>query len=132
MRGWRLRTLGPGGYSATDENFDKTGDIVLQTSLEQRFPIYSFLLGSLFIDAGNIWLRQESADFPNGNFKLDSFYKQIAMDMGLGLRFDFSFFIFRLDAAIPFHDPATADKWFDKDVFRIQNTILNFGIGYPF
>lgn len=132
MRGWRLRTLGPGGYSASDQNYDKTGDIMLQTSIEQRFPIYSFLLGSLFIDAGNVWLRQESEDFPNGNFKLDTFYKQIAMDMGVGLRFDFSFFIFRLDAAIPFHDPATADTWFAKDVFKINNTILNFGIGYPF
>jgi len=132
MRGWRLRSLGPGGYSATNENFDKTGDIMLQTSIEQRFPIYSFLLGCLFIDAGNIWLRQESADFPDGNFQLNTFYKQIAMDMGIGLRFDFSFFIFRLDAAVPFHDPASADKWFEKDVFNINNTIVNFGIGYPF
>lgn len=132
MRGWRLRSLGPGAHSSTDKNFDKTGDIMLQTSLEQRFPIYSFLLGSLFIDAGNIWLRKESADFPNGNFKLNSFYKQIAMDMGVGLRFDFSFFIFRLDAAVPFRDPATADTWFHKDVFRFSNSILNFGIGYPF
>lgn len=132
MRGWRLRSLGPGGYSSSNQNFDKTGDIMLQSSIEQRFPIYSFLLGSFFIDAGNIWLRQPSADFPNGNFKLNTFYKQIAMDMGVGLRFDFSFFIFRLDAAIPVHDPATPDKWFDKSVFNFDNSILNFGIGYPF
>jgi outer membrane protein assembly factor BamA len=133
MRGWRLRSLGPGGYESSDQNYDKTGDIMLQTSIEQRFPIYSFLLGSLFIDAGNVWLRQESKkDFQNGNFKLNTFYKQIAMDMGIGFRFDFSFFIFRLDAAIPFHDPAKADKWFANDVFKIKNTILNFGIGYPF
>jgi len=132
MRGWRLRSLGPGGYASSSETYDKTGDIMLQTSIEQRFPIYSFLHGSLFIDAGNIWLRKESLDFQNGNFTLDTFYKQIAMDMGLGLRFDFSFFIFRLDAAIPFHDPATADQWFSKEVFNYKNTILNFGIGYPF
>ena len=131
MRGWRLRSLGPGGYSASDANYDKTGDIMLQTSIEQRFPIYSFLLGSLFIDAGNIWLRQESEDFPNGNFKLTSFYKQIALDMGVGLRFDFSFFIFRLDAAVPFHNPATGD-WFSSQDFQINKMILNFGIGYPF
>jgi len=132
MRGWRLRSLGPGAYSSTNENYDKTGDIMLQASIEQRFPIYSFLLGSLFIDAGNIWLRQESEDFPDGNFKLSTFYKQIAMDMGIGLRFDFSFFIFRLDAAVPFHNPAVEGKWFDKDVFNYKNSILNFGIGYPF
>jgi outer membrane protein assembly factor BamA len=105
---------------------------MLQTSIEQRFPIYSFLLGSFYIDAGNIWLRKKSADFQNGKFKLNTFYKQFAMDIGVGLRFDFSFFIFRLDAAIPFHEPAIADKWFNKDVFKINNTILNFGIGYPF
>jgi outer membrane protein assembly factor BamA len=132
MRGWRLRSLGPGGYSSTEENYDKTGDIMLQASIEQRFPIYSFLLGSLFIDAGNIWLRQESEDFPDGNFKVNTFYKQIAMDMGIGLRFDFSFFIFRLDVAVPFHNPASESKWFDKDVFNYKNSILNFGIGYPF
>lgn len=132
MRGWRLRSLGPGAYSTSDVSYDKTGDIMLQASIEQRFPIYSFLLGSVFIDAGNIWLRKESADFPNGNFKPGSFYKQIAMDMGVGLRFDFSFFIFRLDAAVPFHNPVTADNWFDKAIFNYQNSILNFGIGYPF
>ncbi len=132
MRGWRLRSLGPGAYSSSNQNFDKTGDIMLQSSIEQRFPIYSFLLGSFFIDAGNIWLRQPSEDFQNGNFKLNTFYKQIAMDMGVGLRFDFSFFIFRLDAAVPVHDPATPDKWFDKNVFKFNNSILNFGIGYPF
>ncbi len=132
MRGWRLRSLGPGGYSTSAVAYDKTGDIMLQTSIEQRFPIYSFLLGTFFIDAGNVWLRKESADYPDGNFKLNTFYKQIAMDMGVGLRFDFSFFIFRLDAAIPFHNPAVADKWFSSNDFRVKNTILNFGIGYPF
>lgn len=134
MRGWRLRSLGPGAYSdsLSDTRFDKTGDIMLQASVEQRFPIYSFLLGSIFIDAGNVWLRNESVDFPNGEFKLDSFYKQIAMNIGFGLRFDFSFFILRLDAAVPFHDPAVADKWFSPDIFRLDNSILNFGIGYPF
>jgi outer membrane protein assembly factor BamA len=131
MRGWRLRSLGPGGYSTTAVTYDKTGDIMLQASIEQRFPIYSFLLGSIFIDAGNIWLREKSEDFPDGNFKLDSFYKQIAMDMGFGLRFDFSFFIFRLDAAVPFHNPATGE-WFSQDDFQFSNSILNFGIGYPF
>lgn len=132
MRGWRLRSLGPGAYTSSDVRFDKTGNIMLQSSLEQRFPIYSFLLGSFFIDAGNIWLRQKSIDFPEGEFNFGSFYKQIAMDIGFGLRFDFSFFIFRLDAAVPFHNPATPDKWFSSQDFRIKNSILNFGIGYPF
>lgn len=132
MRGWRLRTLGPGAYVDETQNYDKTGDIILQASIEQRFPIYSFLLGSLFIDAGNVWLRKPSTDFPGGEFKLDSFYKQIALNLGIGLRFDFSFFIFRLDGAVPFKNPANDKGWFNKDDFQISNTVLNFGIGYPF
>ena len=132
MRGWRLRSLGPGGYVSTDNNYNKTGEIMLQSSLENRFPIYSFLLGSFFVDAGNVWLRRPSVDFPDGEFKFDSFYKQIAMDLGFGLRFDFSFFILRLDAAVPFHDPTHPGHWFSSDLFNYQHAILNFGIGYPF
>ncbi len=132
MRGWRLRSLGPGAFVASNLRYDKTGDIILQSSLEHRFPIYSFLLGSLFVDAGNIWLREKSEDFPEGDFQLKSFYKQIAMDAGLGLRFDFSFFIFRLDAAVPVHNPALAGTWFNQQDFKLRNSILNFGIGYPF
>ena len=105
---------------------------MLHSSIENRFPIYSFLLGSFFVDAGNVWLRRPSDDFENGEFKLNTFYKQIAMDLGFGLRFDFSFFILRLDAAVPFHDPTHPGQWFNSDLFNYQNAILNFGIGYPF
>ncbi len=132
MRGWRLRSLGPGAYIASDKNFNKTGDIMLQASIETRFPIYSFLLGSFFVDAGNVWLRKRSDDFEDGEFKLNTFYNQIAMDVGFGLRFDFSFFILRLDAAVPFHDPTKPTEWFSNEVFKYKNGILNFGIGYPF
>ena len=132
LRGWRLRSLGPGAFVDSTVSFDKTGDIMLQASLEHRFPIYSFLNGSFFVDAGNIWLREKSEDFPDGEFKINKFYNQIAMDLGFGLRFDFSFFIFRLDAAVPFCNPARVEKWFNKDDFRIKKSILNFGIGYPF
>ncbi len=132
MRGWRLRSLGPGAYVSTNLNYDKTGEIMLQASIENRFPIYSFLLGSFFIDAGNVWLRKSSADFEGGEFNLNTFYKQIAMDLGFGLRFDFSFFILRLDAAVPFYDPTKPGEWFSQEVFNYKKGILNFGIGYPF
>lgn len=132
MRGWRLRSLGPGAYVDSINNYDKTGDIMLQATIEHRFPIYSVLLGSFFIDAGNVWLRKTSEDFPNGEFSLNTFYKQIAMDIGFGLRFDFSFFILRLDGAVPFHDPTKPKAWFDSEDFKFRNSILNFAIGYPF
>jgi outer membrane protein assembly factor BamA len=132
MRGWRLRSLGPGAYVDSQNQYDKTGNIMLQTSIEHRFPIYDFLLGSLFVDAGNIWLLQASPDFPGGEFNFNTFYKQLAMDLGIGLRFDFSFFIFRVDAAIPFKSPTVQGEWFNPDVFTFDHLILNFGIGYPF
>jgi outer membrane protein assembly factor BamA len=132
MRGWHLRSLGPGAYLASDQNYDKTGEIMFQSSLENRFRIYSVLLGSFFIDAGNVWLRRPSEDFPGGEFNLNTFYKQIAMDLGFGLRFDFSFFILRLDAAVPFYDPSHPGEWFSNEEFNYKRATLNFGIGYPF
>ena len=133
MRGWRLRSLGPGAYVNSNNVYDKTGEIMLLSTLEHRFPIYSFVLGSLFVDAGNVWLRQASEDFPKGEFNFDTFYKQIAIDAGLGLRFDFSFFILRLDVAVPIHNPAReTDAWFNPADVGFRNAIWNFGIGYPF
>jgi len=132
MRGWRLRSLGPGAIADQNRLYDKTGDIMLQSSIEHRFPIYSFLLGSFFIDAGNVWIRKPGKDFEKGKFNLSTFYKQIAMDIGFGLRFDLSFFIFRLDAAVPVKNPANNLGWFNNQDFKIRNSVLNFGIGYPF
>ena len=132
MRGWKLRSLGPGKYSAEGIKYDQAGDIMLQTSIEQRFPIYSFILGGIFIDAGNIWLLKDTPDFPGGVFRINSFADQIAMDAGFGLRFDFSFFVFRLDWALPFRNPARENKWFNSNDIRIKNASWNFGIGYPF
>jgi len=79
-----------------------------------------------------VWLRRPSVDFPGGEFSLNSFYKQIAMDLGFGLRFDFSFFILRLDAAVPFYNPAYPGEWFSNEQFNYKHAVLNFGIGYPF
>ena len=132
MRGWRLRSLGPGKYASPSVRYDQAGDIMLQASLEQRFPIYSFLLGGVFVDAGNVWLMHKSVDFPGGEFALNSFADQIAMDAGIGLRLDLSFFVLRIDWALPIRNPALADKWFNSQDFRLPDTAWNFGIGYPF
>lgn len=132
MRGWRLRSLGPGKYASPSVRYDQAGDIMLQASLEQRFPIYSFLLGGVFVDAGNVWLMHKSVDFPGGEFALNSFADQIAMDAGIGLRLDLSFFVLRIDWALPVRNPALDDKWFNSQDFRLPNTAWNFGIGYPF
>lgn len=132
MRGWVFRELGPGGYSGV-ENVERIGDIQLEGSFEYRFPISGFFKGALFTDVGNIWTINENSYLPDGKFNLDSFYEELAMDAGIGFRFDFSFFIFRLDAAIPLRDPARSknDRW-RVDILKLRDLVWNFGIGYPF
>ncbi len=132
MRGWQLRHLGPGSYSDSVD-IERIGDIQLEMNLEYRFPVISYLKGALFMDAGNIWTLHDQAYFKNGTFGFNTFYKEIALDAGLGFRFDFSFFIFRLDAAIPLRDPAFPEyeRWrFNK--LQLKQLVWNFGIGYPF
>ncbi len=132
IRAWKIRSLGPGSYS-DENNFDKTGDLHLETNLEYRFKIYSFLDGAAFIDAGNIWLLDPSPEYPGGTFYFDMFLADVAVGGGLGLRFDFSFFVFRIDGAMPIRDPKKPvnQRWID-DTFSIKDMKFNFGIGYPF
>lgn len=133
IRAWKLKSLGPGSYLDTNNFFDKIGDIKLEMNAEVRFPIYSFIRGALFIDAGNIWFSKARENFPGGEFKFDRFLREIAIGGGVGLRFDFSFFVIRIDAAVPFKNPALPEnqRWvFDKAKF--SNIVWNFGIGYPF
>ncbi len=132
MRGWRFRTLGPGGYTKISD-YERVGDIQLETNLEYRFPVYKYLKSALFADIGNIWTYGESSTFPGGAFKFDTFYKQFAADVGLGLRLDFSYFIFRFDMAIPVVNPAYPEgKRLRISYWQIKDIVGNFGIGYPF
>lgn len=134
MRGWQFRELGPGTFSNPDNlNIERIGDIQLELNLEYRFPIHSFVKGALFTDIGNIWTMRESETFVGGEFKFNTFYKQLAADVGLGIRLDFSFFLFRLDAAIPIVNPAypEGERWRISKL-QFNDFILNFGIGYPF
>lgn len=133
VRAWPVRSIGPGGFSGTVSNFDKIGDISLETSVEYRFPVYDFVKGAIFLDAGNVWLKNQTNDFPQGNFEFDTFYKQLAVGTGLGIRLDFSFFVLRVDAGIKMIDPAepAGSRWV-LNQYRLKHTNFNFGIGYPF
>ncbi len=135
LRGWSIRSLGPGASNNTKVGlYDKVGDIQLEFNSEYRFPIQGMFLGALFFDAGNIWLLHPSDDYPNGEFRFDKFYKQVAMDAGLGIRVDVQFFIFRIDAAVKVHDPSVdGDRWVVWDQLqKFRNIHWNFGIGHTF
>ena len=133
MRGWRIRSLGPGSYDETGEYIDKIGDIQIEGNIEYRFPIYKQLKGAIFTDIGNIWLLNSNTTFPGGEFEFDKFFGQLAIDGGFGFRFDFDFFIFRIDGALKLKDPSkpTGERWI-IDKVRFDKIMWNFGIGYPF
>ncbi len=133
MRAWLFRLLGPGAYSDGANNFDRMGDMQLEGNIEYRFPVYKFFKGAFFLDAGNIWLLNENSSYPGGKFNPKNFYKEIAIDGGFGFRFDFNFFILRIDAAVPLRDPSKSEnaRWVISKLHP-SNILFNFGIGYPF
>ncbi|HDO26649.1 MAG TPA: hypothetical protein ENH02_00900 [Bacteroidetes bacterium] len=132
MRGWKFRTLGPGGYQGKGD-YERIGEIQIEGNIEYRFPIYNILKGAFFTDIGNIWNMRESATYPEGTFYWDTWYRQLAMDMGFGLRLDFNFFVFRVDAAIPVRNPAyPQDERWRFNYLQFGGFVFNFGIGYPF
>ena len=134
IRAWSIYSLGPGSYSDLSKmNFNRTGDIDLEANAEYRFPIYSYVKGAFFTDAGNIWLNKKNPLMPDAEFEMNEFYKQIAVGAGFGLRFDFSFFIMRLDAAIPLRNPSKpeSERWVLSATTK-KDIQFNLGIGYPF
>ena len=132
MRGWRYRTLGPGAYKPTEDDIEQIGDMQLELNAEYRFTIYNSLKGAAFADAGNIWTYHPNSALPEGNFRFDTFYKQLAMDVGFGLRFDIKFIVVRADLALallyPYKDETGSRILLNPD----NNWTLNIGIGYPF
>ena len=132
IRAWRTRNLGPGS-NVKDDYFERFGDLKITTNIEYRFDIYRKLKGVTFIDAGNIWLWKSYSDDNLGVFYTNTFLDQMAIGTGVGIRFDFTFFILRLDGAIQVRDPKQLldDRWVLKSQ-NFNSITYNFGIGYPF
>jgi outer membrane protein assembly factor BamA len=155
IRAWQARTLGPGSFRDPVQNFDKIGDILIEGNIEYRFDITNILEGAFFIDAGNIWIMGDQTERPGATFEFDRFLSEIAVGAGAGTRFNFDFFIIRLDIGLQIKDPSLdpGERWLfqpkDKynayiddlnstdndlptlDYYRWQWN-LNIGIGYPF
>lgn len=137
VRGWSIRELGPGSMYKDGANFyDHSGEIRFDAGIEYRSKIFWVIELGAFVDAGNIWTVNNYEEQPDGQFKLNRFYKEIAMSWGLGLRLDFDFVLIRLDcgwkAYNPSNDP-TLTKWPIKDPLQIKkNTAWHIAIGYPF
>ena len=166
IRAWNPRGLGPGGFedplSRDQTNIARlyqTGDIKIEFNLEYRFDIFWYLKGAFFIDGGNVWTLTQDEERCGSQFLFsrrsldfcpedavypfnDPFYKQIALGGGLGFRFDFSYFIFRIDLAtrlrqsfptIDNGDPVReSDYWESFKDFKLRDIVINWGLGYPF
>jgi len=132
IRAWRTRNLGPGS-NIKEDYFERFGDFKITSNLEYRFDIYRKFKGALFIDAGNIWIWKSYNSNNDGVFYLNKFVDQMAIGSGVGIRFDFTFFVLRLDGAIQVKDPTQpiGDRWVLKSK-NLNDITYNFGIGYPF
>jgi outer membrane protein assembly factor BamA len=135
LRAWTLYHVGPGSWSDPEyKNMERLGDMTILLNLEGRFPIYSFLKGAVFVDAGNIWTLSKDTPYRGGNFS-KGFYKELAVNTGVGLRLDFNYFLIRVDLGIPMLDPwkQPKDRWvWKKGGMALNDLVINFGIGYPF
>lgn len=146
LRGFRSRSVGPGTYFPVPTNHDpnallpdQTGDIKLEMNTEFRPHISGPLYGAIFLEGGNIWLKEDTAftHKPGSQFT-GKFLKQLAVDAGVGIRLDITLFVIRFDVAFPLRKPwvippsVIRDINFFNPVWRRQNLVYNLAIGYPF
>ncbi len=126
------------------QSYAAVAPIKLLSSVEYRFPIIKAFRGAIFLDAGNIWLWDrdyntadlgsvEEALIEYGIFRFNTFYKQIALNTGIGWRYDFGFFALRLDMGIKIWDPTEpANQRFVLGGLKWNTINYNIALGYPF
>ncbi|HEY5368755.1 MAG TPA: BamA/TamA family outer membrane protein [Hanamia sp.] len=163
MRGWPVRGIGVGGqkllpFQSTGVRFnDRTGDIQMEENIEYRFDVAPLFANAVlfkmavFTDIGNIWNfknTQASGGADSAQFKFENLYKQLGVSSGVGFRFDFHYFLLRLDMSFRFKRPDLTgnDGWqlpninfsnifgssYDNRLWRYENFGATFGIGYAF
>ena len=136
VRGWSVRTLGPGSYDAQNSVssfINQCGDIRLDLSVEYRAKLFWVFEGALFVDAGNIWTIKNYENQPGGLFKFNKFYKEIALAYGAGVRMDFTYFLLRFDLGMKAHNPAmNQEPWPLIHPKWGRDATFHFAVGYPF
>ena len=130
IRGWKAYKLGPG--SSNNMNEFNEANFKLTLNLEYRFPFLNKMNGAFFLDAGNIWNIFDNINDPAYRFDGLKDLNEIAIGTGLGLRYDFNFFVFRLDTGFKTYNPALpkSSRWQAK--YSIKEAVFNIGINYPF
>jgi hypothetical protein len=147
IRAWQPRRLGPGSFTPEvredgtfDYRFEQPGEILFEAMFEYRRKLFGYFDGAIFVDAGNTWTFAVDPSREGTDFKIDRFYKELAIGTGIGLRMDFDFLVLRLDMGIKAYDPARPEnERFILDNLSLKNPlgepgqrVFNIGIGYPF
>lgn len=151
VRGWGIRELGPGSFYKPGADFyDQSGEIRFDANIEYRSKVFWKIELAAFLDAGNIWTIKKYEEQEKGNFSFNSFYKEIALAWGLGIRLDFEYVLIRLDCGWKLYDPADVpqykldstgnpvfngykSKWPVTKPFDFKhNTAWHIAVGYPF
>ncbi len=143
VRGWQTRELGPGGFNQVNNGntaFFQSGDIVLEGSVELRYPLFWDFEGAFFVDAGNVWTIKEDSARIGAQFKFNEFYKQIAISTGFGLRWDLDFLLIRVDLGYRLRNNYNEGNGHsalpDPNFSSILNYAISpnplFGLSYPF
>ncbi|NND63067.1 MAG: BamA/TamA family outer membrane protein [Flavobacteriaceae bacterium] len=129
-RGWRAYDLGPGSSGGVLD-FNEA-NFKLAFNAEYRFTLLGSFKGAFFVDTGNIWNIADDTENPAFVFNGLSDLSEIAVASGIGLRYDFGFFVLRFDTGFKTYDPSLPEgaRWFKAYNFR--NAVYNIGINYPF
>ena len=129
-RAWKAYKLGPG--TSDNNNEFNEANLKISINMEYRFPVIGSLKGALFIDSGNIWNFQDNVTDPRASFDKISDLSEIAIGSGVGLRYDFDFFVFRFDTGFKTFNPSLEKnkRWLSE--FSLKQAVFNIGINYPF
>ena len=138
VRGWSVRSLGPGSYKDKDGRINfitQTGDMKLDLNLEYRSHLFWKFNGALFLDAGNIWTLRYYPEQEGGQLKLSRLLDDMAVGYGLGLRLNFDYFILRFDLGMKAVNPAYEDDDTHYPLIHpklSRDLAFHFAVGLPF
>ena len=139
VRGWTVRSLGPGRYKDKDGRINfitQTGDLKLDLNLEYRTHLFWKFNGAAFLDAGNIWTLRQYDEQPGGQFSFKNLITDMAVSYGLGLRLNFDFFVLRFDLGMKAVNPAYQTE--DEAHYPLihprfsRDFAFHFAVGMPF